>query len=105
LQQGSRPPAVCQPDARVTAATRPATLRAPRAQRSRSDERLDPQAMDNITELIDGPRQFIKDSAQLINRCTKPDRRGVHGPSSRPSVLLCACCAVPLLCSAMPVSS
>ncbi|KAI8927910.1 hypothetical protein BC831DRAFT_450939 [Entophlyctis helioformis] len=31
--------------------------------------------MDSLTELLDGPRNFAKDSIQLINRCTKPDRR------------------------------
>ncbi|KAJ3018602.1 Sec61p translocation complex subunit, partial [Thoreauomyces humboldtii] len=30
---------------------------------------------DNLTELIDGPRQFLKDGVQLMNRCTKPDKR------------------------------
>ncbi|KND02573.1 protein translocase SEC61 complex gamma subunit, archaeal and eukaryotic [Spizellomyces punctatus DAOM BR117] len=30
---------------------------------------------DNITELIDGPRQFFKEGVQLVNRCTKPDKR------------------------------
>ncbi|KAI9000179.1 Sec61p translocation complex subunit [Gaertneriomyces sp. JEL0708] len=31
--------------------------------------------MDNVQELIDGPRQFLKDGVQLMNRCTKPDKR------------------------------
>ncbi|KAJ3189547.1 Sec61p translocation complex subunit [Irineochytrium annulatum] len=31
--------------------------------------------MDNFTELIDGPRQFAKESFQLLNRCTKPDKK------------------------------
>ncbi|KAI8902328.1 hypothetical protein BC833DRAFT_521150 [Globomyces pollinis-pini] len=31
--------------------------------------------MDTIQELIDGPRQFTNDSINLINRCTKPDKR------------------------------
>ncbi|KAJ3105923.1 Sec61p translocation complex subunit [Phlyctochytrium planicorne] len=31
---------------------------------------------DNFTELIEGPKQFAKDSIKLINRCTKPDKRG-----------------------------
>ncbi|KAI8846815.1 translocation complex subunit Sss1 [Chytridium lagenaria] len=30
---------------------------------------------DNFTELIEGPKQFAKDSIKLINRCTKPDKR------------------------------
>ncbi|KAI8909418.1 hypothetical protein PhCBS80983_g00705 [Powellomyces hirtus] len=30
---------------------------------------------DNLTELIDGPRQFLKDGVQLMNRCAKPDKR------------------------------
>ncbi|KAI9332300.1 translocation complex subunit Sss1 [Zopfochytrium polystomum] len=30
---------------------------------------------DNFTELIDGPKQFAKESIALIKRCTKPDRR------------------------------
>ncbi|KAI8845638.1 hypothetical protein BJ741DRAFT_585395 [Chytriomyces cf. hyalinus JEL632] len=28
--------------------------------------------MDNITDIIDGPKQFAKDSINLINKCTKP---------------------------------
>ncbi|KAJ1562203.1 Sec61p translocation complex subunit [Cladochytrium tenue] len=30
---------------------------------------------DNFSELIEGPKQFAKDSIALLNRCTKPDRR------------------------------
>lgn len=30
---------------------------------------------DHFTELIDGPKQFIKESIQLVNRCAKPDQR------------------------------
>ena len=33
--------------------------------------------MDNFTDLFDEPRQFVRDSVSLINRCTKPDKRGV----------------------------
>ena len=32
--------------------------------------------MDNLTDLLDEPKVFIKDSIHLLNRCTKPDRRG-----------------------------
>ncbi|KAI9339961.1 hypothetical protein BDR26DRAFT_861890 [Obelidium mucronatum] len=28
--------------------------------------------METLTEIIDGPKQFIKDSINLINKCTKP---------------------------------
>ncbi|KAJ3312300.1 Protein transport protein Sec61 subunit gamma [Boothiomyces sp. JEL0838] len=31
--------------------------------------------MDNLQELVDGPRQFVKDSYNLVQRCTKPGRR------------------------------
>ncbi|KAJ3125102.1 hypothetical protein HK098_000604 [Nowakowskiella sp. JEL0407] len=31
--------------------------------------------MDNVNELVEGPKQFAKDSAQLLQRCTKPDRK------------------------------
>jgi hypothetical protein len=31
---------------------------------------------DQFSALIQGPREFFKDSVQLINRCTKPDRKG-----------------------------
>lgn len=31
---------------------------------------------DQITELIELPKQFIKDGTQFLNRCTKPDRKG-----------------------------
>ncbi|KAH6560010.1 hypothetical protein BASA50_006611 [Batrachochytrium salamandrivorans] len=31
--------------------------------------------MDHFTELLDGPQQFVKDSAQFLNRCSKPDRK------------------------------
>jgi len=30
---------------------------------------------DQMQELLDIPRDFIKDGSQFINRCTKPDRR------------------------------
>ncbi|RKP00705.1 hypothetical protein CXG81DRAFT_26609 [Caulochytrium protostelioides] len=30
--------------------------------------------MSVVTELLEGPRQFSKDSARLLQRCTKPDR-------------------------------
>ncbi|KAI9140700.1 hypothetical protein BKA69DRAFT_1078290 [Paraphysoderma sedebokerense] len=29
---------------------------------------------DQFAELVDGPRQFYKDSLNLLVRCTKPDR-------------------------------
>lgn len=35
-----------------------------------------------LTEFVlswtEGPREFIKESVHLINRCTKPDRRGMN---------------------------
>lgn len=31
---------------------------------------------DFLQEWIEGPREFIKESIYLVNRCTKPDRRG-----------------------------
>eukprot|EP00842_Homolaphlyctis_polyrhiza_P000306 jgi/Hompol1/1276/HPOL_001153-RA len=30
--------------------------------------------MENVTELLDGPRAFANDSIQFVNRCTKPSR-------------------------------
>lgn len=30
---------------------------------------------DTIKELLDVPRDFLRDGTQLLNRCTKPDRR------------------------------
>ena len=30
---------------------------------------------DQIKELLDIPRDFMRDGTQLLNRCTKPDRR------------------------------
>ncbi|TPX35891.1 hypothetical protein SmJEL517_g01802 [Synchytrium microbalum] len=30
---------------------------------------------DVLTEFIEVPKEFFKDSIQLINRCTKPDRK------------------------------
>ena len=32
--------------------------------------------MENVQELLDGPKQFTKDSIQLIKKCTKPDQKG-----------------------------
>jgi protein transport protein SEC61 subunit gamma-like protein len=32
---------------------------------------------DNLSLLLEGPRQFAKDSVQLVERCTKPDRKGI----------------------------
>ena len=29
-----------------------------------------------MDSLLDGPKQFAKDSLQLLNRCTKPDKKG-----------------------------
>ncbi|KAL2918625.1 hypothetical protein HK105_202026 [Polyrhizophydium stewartii] len=31
--------------------------------------------MDSLAEVLDGPRQFAKESIQFVNRCTKPDRK------------------------------
>ena len=33
---------------------------------------------DNLGSLLEGPKEFIRDSIQLVNRCTKPDRRGKY---------------------------
>lgn len=33
--------------------------------------------MDNLTDLLEEPKVFVRDSIHLLNRCTKPDRRGV----------------------------
>ncbi|KAI3644776.1 hypothetical protein MP228_010940 [Amoeboaphelidium protococcarum] len=30
---------------------------------------------EDYQSLLDGPREFIRDSIHLVNRCTKPDRR------------------------------
>ncbi|KAJ3041462.1 Protein transport protein Sec61 subunit gamma [Rhizophlyctis rosea] len=30
---------------------------------------------DNLTEIVEGPKAFVKESIQLVNRCTKPDRK------------------------------
>ncbi|KAH8587567.1 hypothetical protein B0O99DRAFT_526504 [Bisporella sp. PMI_857] len=30
---------------------------------------------DQVQELLDVPKDFIRDGTQFINRCTKPDRR------------------------------
>ncbi|KAI9205703.1 secE/sec61-gamma protein [Polychytrium aggregatum] len=30
---------------------------------------------ENLSEVMEGPQQFAKDSIQFMNRCTKPDRR------------------------------
>ena len=32
---------------------------------------------EQVKELIDMPKQFVKEGTQFINRCTKPDRRGM----------------------------
>lgn len=32
-----------------------------------------------LQALLDGPRKFFKDSVSLINRCTKPDKKGTGG--------------------------
>jgi hypothetical protein len=34
--------------------------------------------MDNLKELVDGPRQFSNDSIALLKRCKKPDQKGKH---------------------------
>jgi hypothetical protein len=31
---------------------------------------------DQVESFLDEPRQFIKESQLLLNRCTKPDRKG-----------------------------
>lgn len=36
---------------------------------------------DYLTELVEGPKEFIRESIHLINRCTKPDRKGIRFPS------------------------
>ncbi|CAG8492936.1 1403_t:CDS:2 [Diversispora eburnea] len=33
---------------------------------------------DQIKEFVEVPRQFVKEGTQFINRCTKPDRRGIY---------------------------
>ena len=33
--------------------------------------------MDSIKELVDAPKNFVRDSLDLINRCTKPSRDGI----------------------------
>ncbi|EPZ31989.1 hypothetical protein ROZALSC1DRAFT_31486 [Rozella allomycis CSF55] len=30
---------------------------------------------DNFNTIVDGPKQFARECTQLINRCSKPDRR------------------------------
>ncbi|KAL1915668.1 uncharacterized protein VTP21DRAFT_6427 [Calcarisporiella thermophila] len=30
---------------------------------------------EQLQAFIDGPRQFVKEGVQFINRCTKPDRK------------------------------
>jgi hypothetical protein len=35
-----------------------------------------PANADFVSQLLEGPREFIKESIHLVNRCTKPDRRG-----------------------------
>jgi preprotein translocase subunit Sss1 len=40
------------------------------------------QSTDLLTDLIEGPKEFIRDSIHLINRCTKPDRRGFFSSDS-----------------------
>jgi protein transport protein SEC61 subunit gamma and related proteins len=32
--------------------------------------------MDQLKELIEPAREFANDSRRLVNRCTKPDRKG-----------------------------
>lgn len=32
---------------------------------------------EQVKEFVEIPRQFVKDGTQFINRCTKPDRRGI----------------------------
>jgi protein transport protein SEC61 subunit gamma-like protein len=39
---------------------------------------------DQLKQLLDVPREFFKDGAYFLNRCTKPDKRGTHcGPFRR----------------------
>jgi preprotein translocase subunit Sss1 len=33
--------------------------------------------MENLKDLLDEPKEFIKDSVHLLNRCSKPDQRGI----------------------------
>lgn len=35
--------------------------------------------MSNIQQLIDLPVSFARDSYQLVQKCTKPDRKGTGG--------------------------
>lgn len=38
---------------------------------------------DYLTSLLEVPRKFTKESTQLLQRCTKPDKRGTpHAPLS-----------------------
>ncbi|KAJ3355091.1 hypothetical protein HDU83_003988 [Entophlyctis luteolus] len=34
--------------------------------------------MDTINDLVESPKQFVKDSIALINRCSKPTQTGEH---------------------------
>jgi hypothetical protein len=33
---------------------------------------------EQIKEFIEMPKQFMKEGTQFINRCTKPDRKGIY---------------------------
>lgn len=50
---------------------------------------LTPSSMsDYLTTLLEVPRKFVKDSQQLLQRCTKPDKRGMSPlpPPSSPLI-------------------
>lgn len=34
--------------------------------------------MDNLQDMLDGPRNFINDSSNLLKRCKKPDQKGLN---------------------------
>lgn len=40
-----------------------------------------PQQAGFLSQLSDGPKEFMKESIHLVNRCTKPDRRGKNAPN------------------------
>lgn len=33
---------------------------------------------DTVQQVVDGPKQFMKEGVQFINRCKKPDQQGKH---------------------------
>jgi len=42
---------------------------------------------DQVKQLLDVPRDFVKDGAFFLNRCTKPNRKGNTPQSPRSAVL------------------